>query len=43
VDWQTIALAVLSAVLLFRSPQMNSAWLVLGAGLLGVVRYMHPG
>jgi chromate transporter len=43
VDWQTIALAVLSAVLLFRSPQMNSAWLVLGAGLLGVVRYVHPG
>lgn len=39
VDWQTFALAVLSAVLLFRFPRLNSAWLVAGAGLLGAVRY----
>jgi chromate transporter len=39
VDWQTSALAVLGAVLLFRFKRLNSAWLVLGAGLLGVVRY----
>jgi chromate transporter len=43
VDWPTIALAVVSAVLLFRFPRMNSAWLVAGAGLLGVVRTLYPG
>jgi chromate transporter len=39
VDWQTLALALLSAALLFRFPRLNSAWLVVGAGLLGAVRY----
>lgn len=40
VDWQTVALASLSAVLLFRFPRLNSAWLVGGAGLLGALRYV---
>ena len=31
-----------SAVLLFRFPRMNSAWLVAGAGLLGALRYALP-
>jgi chromate transporter len=39
VDWITIALAVVSALLLFRLPRLNSAWLIVGAGLIGVVRY----
>jgi len=43
VDWPTIALAVVSAVLLFRFPRTNSAWLVAGAGLLGVVRTLYRG
>ena len=38
VDWITIALAVVSALLLFRLPRLNSAWLIAGAGLIGVVR-----
>ena len=38
VDWQTLALAVLSALLLFSFPRLNAAWLVVGAGLLGVVK-----
>jgi chromate transporter len=40
VDWITIALAVVSALLLFRLPRLNSAWLIVGAGLIGVVRYV---
>ena len=39
VDWITVALAVLSAVLLFRFPKLNSAWLIAAAGLVGAVRY----
>jgi chromate transporter len=39
VDWQTLALAVLSAALLFRFPRLNSAWLIAGAGMLGALRY----
>jgi len=39
VDWITIALAVVSALLLLRLPRLNSAWLIVGAGLIGVVRY----
>ena len=35
VDWTTLALAVLSAVLLLRW-KVNSAWLVLGAGVIGM-------
>jgi len=36
VDWLTVALAAVSAVLLLRY-RVNSAWLVLGAGLIGVL------
>ncbi len=39
VDWITVALALASAVLLFRFPRLNSAWLIAGAGLVGAVRY----
>jgi chromate transporter len=39
VDWITITLAIFSAVLLFRLPRLNSAWLIAGAGLIGAVRY----
>ena len=39
VDWITVALGVLSAVLLFRFPRLNSAWLIAAAGLIGAVRY----
>ncbi len=39
VDWVTVALALLSAAMLFRFPRLNSAWLVAGAGLLGALRY----
>jgi len=37
-DWLTLGLALVSAVLLFRFNGLNSAWLVLGAGLLGIVK-----
>jgi chromate transporter len=36
VEWVTAAVAVVSAVLLVRH-RVNSAWLVLGAGLVGVI------
>jgi len=36
VDWFTVALAVVALVLVFRS-KVNSAWLVLGGGVLGVI------
>jgi chromate transporter len=39
VDWITVVLAIASAFLVFRFPRVNSAWLVAGAGLLGVLRY----
>ena len=39
VDWLTAALAIGSAVLVFRFPRFNSAWLVAGAGVLGALRY----
>ncbi len=39
VDWLTAALAIGSAVLVFRFPRLNSAWLVAGAGVLGALRY----
>jgi chromate transporter len=39
VDWITVALAVFSAVLLFRFPRLNSVWLIGAAGLIGAVRY----
>lgn len=39
VDWITFALAVPSALLLFRFRHLNSAWLIAAAGLVGAVRY----
>jgi chromate transporter len=39
VDWLTLALSIVSAVLVFRFPRLNSAWLVASAGLLGALRY----
>ncbi len=36
VDWLTLALAVISAVLLLRF-KINSAWLVLGGGAIGLI------
>jgi len=36
VDWLTIALTIASAVLLLRY-RVNSAWLVLGGALLGII------
>jgi chromate transporter len=39
VDWFTVAIALASAFLLLRYHKLNSAWLVLGAGLLGIVRF----
>ena len=37
-DWFTLGLAFVSALLLFRFHGLNSAWLVLGAGLVGIVK-----
>jgi chromate transporter len=39
IDWITVALAVLSAVILFRFPRLNSAWLIAAAGRIGAARY----
>jgi len=39
VDWFTLLLGVASAVLLMRYRQLNSVWLVLAAGLLGIARH----
>jgi chromate transporter len=39
IDRISVALAVLSALLLFRFPRLNSVWLIAGAGIVGVVRY----
>src|SRR6516225_1965873 len=39
VDWITVALAIASAVILFRFPRLNSAWLIAAAGLIGAARY----
>ncbi|MEJ7839927.1 MAG: chromate efflux transporter [Thermomicrobiales bacterium] len=36
VDWQTVAIAIVAAILLIRF-KVNSAWLVLGGGILGFV------
>ena len=41
VDGITVALALVSAALLFRYPRLNSAWLVAGAGVIGALRYIH--
>jgi chromate transporter len=42
VDWLTVLLAVLAAVLLLRF-RINSAWLVLGGGLVGLAFRMLGG
>jgi chromate transporter len=39
VDWFTLLLGVASAVLLMRYRRLNSAWLVLAAGLLGIAKH----
>jgi chromate transporter len=39
IDSITIVLALWSALLLFRFPRLNSAWLIAGAGLIGAARY----
>jgi chromate transporter len=40
VDWKTLALALISAVLLI-AVRINSAWLVLGGAVLGWLLYRH--
>lgn len=40
VDTTTAAVALVSLVALFVFPQLNSAWLIAGAGLLGAARYV---
>lgn len=42
VDWFTIALAVVTLILVFRF-KVNSAWLVVGGGVLGVVYKVLAG
>lgn len=39
VDRITVACAVVSALLLFRFPRLNSVWLIAAAGLIGAIRY----
>jgi len=39
VDWFTVVLAVLSAILVFRF-KINSAWLVLGGGMVGLALHL---
>ena len=38
VDWFTVLLAIVSAAVLLRYRRVNSAWLVIAAGLLGIAR-----
>jgi chromate transporter len=42
VDWLTAGLVVVSAVLLLRF-RINSAWLVLGGAIIGIVTRMARG
>ena len=42
VDWLTIGLAIVSAILLLRY-RINSAWLVLGGGLAGIAAQIVRG
>jgi chromate transporter len=42
VDWLTVLLAVLAAVLLIRF-RINSAWLVLGGGLVALAYRVFGG
>jgi chromate transporter len=40
VDWFTLLVGIASGVLLMRYSRLNSAWLVLAAGLLGIGKHM---
>jgi chromate transporter len=43
VDWITVGLAIVSAAALFRW-RVNSAWLILGGALVGIVVFLiHHG
>ncbi len=39
VDWFTVAIAIAAAAVLLRFSRVNSAWLVLGAGVLGIAKH----
>jgi chromate transporter len=39
VDWFTLLLGLASAILLIRFRRINSAWLVLAAGVLGIAKH----
>jgi chromate transporter len=39
VDWFTLLLGIVSAVALIRYRRLNSAWLVIAAGLLGIAKH----
>jgi len=39
VDWASVSLAVVATVLVFRL-RINSGWLVLGGGLVGVAAHL---
>ena len=41
VDCFTVAIAVLSLALLLRLPRLNSAWLIVGAGMVGALRFVY--
>jgi chromate transporter len=42
VDWLTVGLAIASAILLLRF-RTNSAWLVLGGGIVGIAAQLVRG
>jgi len=39
VDWVTVSLALVATMLVFRL-RINSAWLVLGGGLIGLAAHL---
>jgi len=43
VDWFTLLLGIASAVALIRYRRLNSAWLVIAAGLLGIAKHGYFG
>jgi chromate transporter len=42
VDWLTVVLAIVAAVILLRT-KLNSAWLVLGGGIVGIAYHLLAG